>query len=230
MEKIRWIIFSAVVVLVLGGLIAFSSANRTKIDVASVDVATFTAASKQNGNIGDHILNDNKTDIILVEYGDFQCPGCAAAHPNVKDLLAEYSNKISFVFRHFPLTSIHPNARAAAAAAEAAGLQGKFFAMHDLLYENQTDWQNADAAQRTTLFTSYAESLGLDLEKFKNDLSSADINQKISFDQEIGKRLGVNSTPTFYLNGEKLADEASQGLLQGDLTAVKAELDKLLKS
>ena len=139
MDKFRWIIFAAIIVLVLGGLIVYSRMNSTSVDVSNVDATAIIGPSEQNGNIGDHVYNDTESSVILVEYGDFQCPGCGSAHPYVKTLLEEYGDRISFVFRNFPLTSIHPNARAAAAAAEAAGLQGKYWEMHDVIFENQSE-------------------------------------------------------------------------------------------
>lgn len=228
MNKVSWIIFSAVIVLILGGLIAFSRANSNTVDVSNIDANAITQASDQNGQIGDRIFNNTVSDVVLIEYGDFQCPGCAAAHPNVKTLLETYGDQVSFVFRNFPLTSIHPNARAASAAAEAAGQQDKYWEMHDLLYENQTDWQSADPAQRTTLFKGYAESIGIDVAQFETDLASSDVNQKISFDQALGTKKGVDSTPTFFLNGTELPQEVSQGILSGDLTGLEALLDDAL--
>tara|TARA_B100001105_G_C22374224_1_gene436470 strand:- start:417 stop:1112 length:696 start_codon:yes stop_codon:yes gene_type:complete len=229
MDKFRWIIFAAIIVLVLGGLIVYSRMNSTSVDVSNVDATAIIGPSEQNGNIGDHVYNDTESSVILVEYGDFQCPGCGSAHPYVKTLLEEYGDRISFVFRNFPLTSIHPNARAAAAAAEAAGLQGKYWEMHDVIFENQSEWQNANTSDRLTTFISYAEDLDLDVAQFENDFASSAVSQKISFDQALGSKEGVDSTPSFFLNGERLPDEASAGILQGDLTAIEALLDEKLE-
>lgn len=229
MNKTRWIIFTAIIVLLFGGLIAYSRMNSTTTDVSSVDGATIIAANDQNGNIADHVYNNAESKVILVEYGDYQCPGCASVAPTIKSLLGDYGDKISFVFRNFPLTSIHPNARAASAAAEAAGLQGKFWEMHDSLYESQTSWQSLAASERLAAFKTYAEALSLDMTKFEADLSSSNITQKISFDQALGTKANVTSTPSFFLNGEKLPDTVASDLLQGDTTALKALLDEKLK-
>lgn len=225
MSKLSWIIFSAIVVLVLGGLIVYSQANRQSIDVADVDANSILVASEASGNIGDRVLGNAESDVVLYEYGDFQCPGCAAAAPNVKALMEEYGDRIALVYRNFPLTSIHPNARAAAAAAEAAGQQGKFWEMHDLLYENQTVWQAQDTNQRTSTFRSYADQLELDGEQFDTDFASTAINSKISFDQALGTKVGADSTPSFYFNGEPLSQEAASGLLQGNLDPMRALID-----
>ena len=218
------------IVLILGGLVAYSRMNSTSIDVSNVDATVPYAANEQSGDIGDRVFNDTESDVVLVEYGDFQCPGCAAAHPNVKTLLEEYGDRISFVFRNFPLTSIHPNARAASAAAEAAGQQGSYWEMHDLIYENQTTWANQNPNERLATFRGYAGQLGLDLTQFEADYASDAVNQKISFDQALGTKQNVDSTPTFFLNGEELSQEAAQGLLQGDLTALRALLDAELEA
>ena len=229
MNKIGWIIFSAVVVLILGGLIVWTRMANPPIDLAGVENNSVIAASEQNGNIGDHVKGKTDSNIRIVEFGDFQCPSCGGAASNVNTLMDEYGDRVGLVFRNFPLTTIHPNARAASATAEAAGLQGKYWEMHDLLYERQGDWSNQDATKRTETFNQYAEEVGLDIEKFKTDVASANVGKKISFDQALGKREGVSATPTFYLNGEKLDEETSSGIVQGDLTKIKAKLDELLK-
>ena len=230
MIKTAWIIFSLVVVLVLGGLVAYSRLNTTSIDVSNVDPAVVYGGSEQSGNIGDRVFNDTESDVVLVEYGDFQCPGCAAAYPGVKTLLDDYGDQISFVFRNFPLTSIHPNARAASAAAEAAGQQDAYWEMHDLLYENQTAWSTQNPNERLATFRSYAARLGLDLTTFEADYASEEVNRKISFDQALGGKQEVNSTPSFFLNGERLDRDVTQGLSQGDLTALRALLDELIET
>ncbi|MCD8561865.1 DsbA family protein [Candidatus Saccharibacteria bacterium] len=228
MNKVGWIIFSVVVVVLLGGLVVWTRITNPPIDVSSVDAATVQSASVQSGDIADHTLGKTDSKVVLIEYGDYQCPSCQNAAPHVTELTDEYADSIVFVFRNFPLSSIHPNARAASAAAEAAGIQGKFWEMHDLLYENHEAWETQDATQRTNTFKLYAESLGLDIARFEADMSGARVTDKISFDQALGKKQSVDATPTFILNGEKLDSDASSGIVQGDLTAIKAKLDSLL--
>ncbi len=228
MSKTAWIIFTAIVVLLLGGLVLYSRSTSTQIDVSSVDANVVQAASEQSGNIGDRVFNNTESKVVLIEYGDFECPGCASAHPGVKTLLAEYGDRISFVFRNFPLTSIHPNARAAAAAAEAAGQQDKYWEMHDLIYENQNAWKTASGTERTDIFTSYAEQIGLNIDTFTADIASSAVNQKVLFDQALGNKQAVDSTPTFILNGEKLSSAVSAGFSNGDLTEIKKLLDAAL--
>ena len=228
MNKVGWIIFTAVVVVLLGGLVVWARISNPPIDLSGVENNSIVAASEQNGNIGDHVKGSDANKIILVEYGDYQCPSCQGAFPNLNKLMDEYGDDIQFIFRNFPLTAIHPNARAAAAAAEAAGLQGKFWEMHDLLYESPSDWQNLDTAKRLDVFTNYASTLELDIEKFKSDFAGSQVSKKINFDMALGKSAGTSATPTFFLNGEKLDEATSSGIVQGDLTAIKEKLDALI--
>lgn len=204
MSKQAWIIFSAACVLILGSLIYFSNTNR--IDVSSVDTNTIQGVSEKSGDIADHAYGKVDSKVVLIEYGDFQCPGCGNAHPIVKKLTEKYKNQMVFVFRNFPITSKHPNARAAAAAAEAAGLQEKYWDMHNKIFESQNTWGNLGANERTKFFVDYAGELGLDKDRFTTDLTSSKVNQKISFDQAVGKKAGAEATPTFLLNGKKVED------------------------
>lgn len=229
MTKTGWIIFITAVVLGLGSLIVWTRVTNPPLDVSGVDTAVATSASDKNGNIADHVTGNKESKVILVEYGDFQCPGCGAASPNTQALMEEYGDKIAFIFRNFPLTSMHPNAKAAAAAAEAAGLQGKYWEMNHHLFQAQSEWSNADAKTRTEIFNGYADSLGLDKEKFTADIASTNIAQKIKFDQAIGKNDNVSATPTFFLNGTQLSEKTAGGITGGDLTALKKEIDELLK-
>jgi len=229
MNKIGWIIFTTVVILLLGGLIAWTRIANPPIDVSNIDNNSVVVASDQNGNIGDHTKGSDKNEILLVEYGDYQCPSCGQAFAGVNTVVDEYSDNVTFVFRNFPLTSIHPNAKAASAVAEAAGLQGKYWEMHDILYTNQDDWSALDASKRTDAFTQYATTIGLNIDTFKADLTSKPVNQKINFDMAIGKAVNVSATPTFFLNGEKLDEATASALVQGNLNPIKTKLDELVK-
>ena len=202
-----WIIFASVAVVILGGLIYLS--NQGKVDVSEFNKDVIITANEKNGNIGDHFLGPKDGKVVLIEYGDFQCPGCASAHPRVKALMTLYGDDLVFIFRNLPLTSIHPNARVAAATAEAAGLQGKYWEMHDKIFENQKEWSAASTSDRGSVFRGYATAIGLDLDKFDADIASSVINQKISFDQALFKATGHQiSTPTFTINGELVPAEA----------------------
>jgi protein-disulfide isomerase len=144
----------------------------------------------------DHILGPETAPVTLVEYGDYECPSCGRAYPIVKELLARLGQQVRFVFRNFPLATSHPHAEHAAEAAEAAGSQGQFWAMHDLLYENQ------DALDDENLLR-YAVSLGLHESGFLRELAEHVHAARVREDFMGGVRSGVNGTPTFYINGER---------------------------
>lgn len=223
MDTKKWIIFAAVVVGVLGSLVFLS--RKDQVDVSSIDGNKVLAASVASGNIADHVFGNKESKNILIEYGDFQCPGCAAAHPVLKEISEEYKDKLAFVFRNNPLTTQHPNARAASAAAESAGLQGQYWAMHDELYLNQREWSNGSGENRTDYFASYAKKVGIkDIEKFKQDLGSKDINDKINFDLALGKKVPVTGTPTILLNGKKVESDVWQ-----DAKKLKTLVEESLK-
>lgn len=206
-----WIIFGAVCVLLFGGLVVWS--GRDRVDVSGVDTNKIQPASASSGDIADQTFGNDKAKVVLTEYGDFQCPGCGSAHPIVKNLSEKYEDQLAFVFRNFPLTNIHPNARAASAAAEAAGIQGKYWEMHNVLFERQDEWSDASSSERVETFAGYAEQIGLDKAEFSKLLNerSSDINKKINFDIALGRKLGVTGTPTFYLNGKQMTSEQTGG-------------------
>jgi len=142
----------------------------------------------------DHILGPETATVTLLEYGDYECPYCGLAHPIVKELLRRFGDQLRFVFRHFPLIQVHPHAEHAAQAAEAAGRQGKFWEMHDYLFEHQ------DALDDTNLVL-YAIDLNLDLPRFEQDFGDPAIIEHIREDVLSGIQSGVNGTPTFFING-----------------------------
>jgi protein-disulfide isomerase len=144
----------------------------------------------------DHSSGPEDAPVTLVEYGDYECPHCGAAHPVVQEVRRILGPNLRFVFRHFPLQQIHPHAKRAAEAAEAAGAQGKFWEMHDLLFENQDALEDADLVR-------YAASLSLDAERFATELSTGVYTPRVRGDFRSGVRSGVNGTPTFFINGAR---------------------------
>lgn len=225
MSKKTWIIFVVVVVGLLVALVMFGRSANPSVDVSSIDHTTIQPAAAANGNIADHVFGKADSKVLLIEYGDFQCPGCKTASPRIKAIADSYKDQIGFIFRNFPLTSIHSNAKASAAAVEAAGLQGKYWEMHDVTYATQTTWETLTGTARTDAFVGYAKELGLDTAKFQADLTEGSVSKKIAFDQSIAKKIGVNSTPTFYLNGVKL-DQDVWGSDAKLKAAIEAELKK----
>lgn len=170
----------------------------------------------KNSQPTSHITGQGKKKVTLMEYGDYQCPVCGAYYPTVKQITEKYKNEIFFQFRNLPLTQVHPNAFAAARAAEAAGLQGKYFEMHSLLYENQQSW--SQTSDPTTFFKAFAQQIGLDINKYNSDYSSAVVNDAIQADiTAFGKTGQQQATPTFFINNvyvsnEKLADSNGPSL------------------
>jgi protein-disulfide isomerase len=162
----------------------------------------------------DHVEGPTNAPLTLVEYGDYQCPYCGAAYPVVKRLQKKLGKKLRFVFRNFPLTQAHPYALIAAEAAEAAALQGKFWEMHDLLFEQQTFLE-------PEIIPLWAKRIGLDLRKFENDIRQGVVENRIKEDRHSGIRSGVNGTPTFYINGTRYDDSPDYNSM---LRALESEL------
>lgn len=142
----------------------------------------------------DHQLGPDHAPVTVVEYGDFECPNCKQAAPAVKLLLERHAKKVRFVFRHFPLEEVHPHARSAAEAAEAAGAQGKFWEMHDLLFENQRHLKQSQ-------LHSYAQSLQLDMARYTAGMDDEIYLQRVREHQRSGHDSGVHGTPAFFVNG-----------------------------
>lgn len=156
----------------------------------------------------DWIKGDSAAALELLEYGDFQCPACRTYFSVLAQLKQDMGPEtLKVVFRHFPLSSIHKNAKVAAYAAEAAGKQGKFWEMHDVLFEKQSDWANLGKPEDK--FLEYADQLKLDKQQFQNDMKSDAIKAKVDQQYNDGVAMGINSTPTFYLNGKRLPSARS---------------------
>ncbi len=189
-----WGGFMVVIALVVLGMIKL--AQNEGVQKASSLTVPVSAADWQTGP------KDSKA--TLVEYSDFQCPACGAYHPIIKQLIKELGDKMLFVYRYFPLRQIHKNAEISARAGEAAGKQGKFWEMHDMLFENQNKWADLSDSAVRDVFTQYATALKLNLDQFKKDLDSNATLDKINADYSGGTQSGVDSTPTFFLNGEKI--------------------------
>lgn len=190
----------AVIALVIGSLwVAWSlttvPANQAQDKAVEISVTDV-----------DHIKGNAEAAVTLVEFSDFQCPACRAFAPLASQIVEEYGEDIAFVYKHFPLSQ-HENAEPAALAAEAAGAQDKFFEMHDLLFDRQEDWEDLDDPFDT--FVEYANELELDIEQFTEVYNADETKKKVQADLLEGTQAGVNSTPTFYLNGQKLRNPGS---------------------
>ncbi len=196
MTRNFWIVL-VVIILALGG------------------VWYFTGSKNNNSNSlkpTSHIEGQGQDNITLVEYGDYECPYCGQYYTTVKQVQAMYNTQIFFQFRNFPLTSIHPNAFAGARAAEAAGVMGQFWQMHDLLYEQNQVYYGSNQQQATWVglsnplpaFDQYAQSLGLSVSKFNQLYASDQVNNLVTADENEANSLGLDATPTFILDGKQI--------------------------
>lgn len=190
---VKWVAVFVGLLLVIG-FISFRFSAGGESDKSSFVDLEITETDWVKGN--------RDARVMLIEYADFQCPACATYSPIIKQLNEEYGDKIGVVFRHFPLKQLHANAESVAIAAEAAGQQGKFWEMHDLLFERQDEWSNSDDIN--SVVEGYSQELELDVDRFMQDLESDTAAEKVDSHYKGGASLGVNSTPTFFLNGQKL--------------------------
>lgn len=214
-ESMKWITLGIVALIVVGlfGFIIYNSVQKNRL-----------ASERANQRLT--IASDGWTrgatqsaQVTLVEFSDLQCPACRANEPFVEQALKEFPDTLRLEYKHFPLTSIHQNAMNAAMAAEAAGKQGKFWEMHDLLFEKQDEW--AQLPDPTDKFVAYAQQIGLDTVQFRSDLDNKDLAAKIEKQQNEGINLGVQGTPTFYVNGKQIQS--------GDYSLLKSAIDAELK-
>lgn len=191
MSKQFWAVIG-ILVLIFGGI--YFIGGRDSADTAS------TANVKPTS----HIKGNNTTGVTLLEYGDFQCNGCFQYEPTVQEVFKKYEDRIAFQFRHFPLTNAHPNAFAAARAAEAAGMQDKFFEMHDKLFDPATYASWTQTTGPTPVFEQFASQIGLNVAEFRKDYASTEVNNRVNADMREGNKAGVDATPTFFINGKKV--------------------------
>jgi protein-disulfide isomerase len=199
----------AITAVVLVGALGFALYLRHAIESRGAAAAVSHSGrakpaelAPQPGAEPPHVRGPQNAPVTLEEFADFQCPACGNFYPVLKSIEAEYGTRVRVIFREFPLTMQHQHATAAAQAAEAAGLHGKFWEMHDLLYENRTTWSRAGDVQQ--VFAEYAQKLGLNAEQFKRDLTSDAVQSRISLDHQRARSIRVRSTPALYLNGSEV--------------------------
>jgi len=225
------VVLTAVVVVlaavIFGGILIFGGDDEKPADQAAVSKTLVP----DDANALTQAPADGR-QVTLVEFLDYQCPACAAFYQNVTSKIEkDYADRITFVTRNFPLDS-HPLAQLAARAAEAAAKQDKYVEMYTQLYQNWNDWAvqgdsvRSDVRAATRQFEGYAKAIGLDIKQFRADIDSAEVRKKVQRDMADGEKLGVDSTPTFFLNGERFEPE-------GDSFAdverqLRAELDEAL--
>ncbi|HEX8736220.1 MAG TPA: thioredoxin domain-containing protein [Pyrinomonadaceae bacterium] len=181
---------------------ARSGSNSNKANNAS---NTPNYASAPPGANPAHFKGNQAARVVIEEFADYQCPTCGSMHPIVQQIQAAYGDRIKIIFRNMPLTQVHPKAYDAAVAAEAAGLQGKFWEMQNQLFTNQQFWTTAADHRKT--FEEYAQKIGLDVQKFSADMAGMEAKSRVDADLQRARALQVGSTPTFYINGRQLAFE-----------------------
>ena len=206
------------------------------IIIILVGIFIVTKSSSDNSNGGgnsaqatNHVKGQGQSGVTLLEYGDFQCPVCLIYYQPLEEVAAKYSQQIFFQFRNLPLTSIHQNAFAAARAAEAASLQGKFWEMHGQLYQNQSSWANS--SNPLERFKAYAQAIGLDMAKFEKDYASEAVNDAINADLEAFEKTGRSqSTPSIFIDGQPVENSEMVDPATGAPSAEKisALIDKAI--
>lgn len=222
------IIGLVLVAALVGGWWLYSSSKSPSAKTASdkktdtVSAADLYAKAAPGAN-PPHYLGAQNAAVTVEEFADFQCPTCAGMHPVIKEIRAAYGDRVRIIFREFPLAiPAHDKAYDAAVAAEAAGLQGKFWDMQNLLFSNQQNWTR-DPNYRQT-FEGYAQKIGLDVEKFKTDMAGIPAKNRVDADLVRGRSLNVNSTPSIFINGKPLSQQSmtTEGMRQ----IIDAELQK----
>lgn len=181
-----------------------------------------TYAKAPAGASPEHFKGSPTSTVLVEEFADFQCPACKDIHKTVNEINAAYGSRIKFVFRNYPLIQVHPKAYDAAVAAEAAGLQGKFWEMQNLLFTNQENWSMETNHRK--VFEEYAKTLALDVDKFTQDSLGITAKSRVDADMQRGNGVGIRSTPTIFVNGKPLAFE--QSTIEGIKAAIDAELEK----
>lgn len=203
-----FMIIGAVLVIAVGvGAMMYRSAQpqtTTTLATTTTPGVTATPAASATPN-SSQVASAPKGIVTIEEYGDYQCPPCGSLHPVLKKLKSEFGDRVRLVFYHFPLTQIHANARDAAHAAVAARLQGKFWEMHDLLYESQKQWSELPDLHPVAI--NFAGLLHLDVKRFQRDMDSIQVAELVLADKERGESIGVKGTPTLFIDGRQIKDD-----------------------
>ena len=194
---IFWIAFLVVLGLIAWGLVV--AMNRPVHNQPHLGIPS-------DVTVADHVRGPIGAPVTVIEYSDFQCPACALYYPVVEQLIASSTN-VRVVYRHFPLyPKPHPNAMIAAQAAEAAGKQGKFWEMYHFLFPGQNTWADLSQEKALDIFRGYATDIGLNISQYNTDFDSPEVKAKITADRTEGDALGINGTPTFFVNGKAIVN------------------------
>lgn len=223
-EDRKWLIIRIGLVLSVIGVIIYGiySNNQNRLNIDKYNKDTAISANADNGQFDEIVLGDANAKITVVEYADYQCPACGRYASVFENLTKDYPGQVKLIFRNFILPG-HTDARAAAGVALAAYRQSKFWEMHHKLFENQDAWVD-QGAKRTEIFENMAKDLGLNLDKFRQDLASEDISKKIKFDMALGRAHNLNATPTIIIDGQFIPSET-----WGNSTKLKDLIENKLK-
>jgi protein-disulfide isomerase len=189
--------------LIIIGVLIISTVLGVWLYRRSTQPAPVTASSTAQPEASSaHVRGEASAPVTIEEFADFQCPPCGALHPEMKKIEEEYGPRLKVIFRNYPVVALHKHALQAAHAAEAAGLQGRFWEMHDMLFSNQEQWDKSDDVR--PIFSDYARSLNLDVQRFNTDMDGTEVSRRILEDQDRARTLRVRGTPTLIINGRQL--------------------------
>ncbi len=191
----RWILFVVIALILGSGIYSYALRQQESAEVI----------------VQDYIKGNPDADVVITKYSDLECPACRAAYPIVNEFLEEYGDQVRFEYKHLPLSTIHPNAVPAAEALEAAGQQGKFWEMHDLLFDRQGQWSRS--YQPKGVFIGYGKELDLDTSLFKQHMNNGALKAKVRQDTREAAQKGYQGTPTFEVNGERVDFRGYQSFL-----------------
>lgn len=211
MKKYLPTILIVVAIVLIGGFIVKALISPDSSQTGSTGTKELTQSEKDALKTGGTAGNPN-SKVVVTEFGDYQCPACGQWHPFVKDeIIAKYQDRIWFVFKNFPLTKPHPNAQSSAQAVEAAALQGKFWEMHNLMYENQDQWTTQK--DPSSKYEEFARQIGLNIDQWKKDKDSSKVKDLIKADVALGEKLDLPGTPSFLVNGVVIQTKSEADLV-----------------
>ena len=224
------IIIGLVLVVAVGGAWWLYNRNASSAkkpaNTSTANTAKTPAVIKEMGASPPNMLGSQNAAVTVEEFADFQCPTCGVKHPMIKEIISTYGSRIKFIFRNYPLAiPAHDKAYDAAVAAEAAGLQGRFFEMQNLLFTNQQAWSSNPDYRK--IWEGYASQIGLDVERFKSDMAGLGAKSRVDADLQRGRALNVNSTPSVYVNGmlvpfEAMTTEGMRTIIDGELAKAQS--------
>ena len=214
-DSFIWIIIGIAIVLFIGGVFYLAGSSKKQ---EGEDLVQFV-----DNNTESYFKGSSDAKVILVEFSDFECLACAQYSQILRQIDESYRDDVKIVFRHFPLESIHENAMFAANAAEAAGTRGKFWKMHDIVYEKQSEWNSLSGDELLAKFLEYASEIGInDIDEFSKEIRDTVYQEKINKDLDAANQLNLNSTPTIFLNGVQLSNSTFSNL-EKEIAAILEE-------